>query len=193
MPLAPHPEYERLQTSLHGGLQGSAWKGTCYRVAEERWSRAHDLFTGEGARRAGGRWNHPGTAAAYASLELAAAVKEWKAQQRRAGIPLEQAMPAVVSSGEVELQQVLDLADAALLRELGLARTKLLATRWADENAAGREGLTQAVGRAALAAGYEALIVPSAVARARNLVLFPQALRPGSGVAVRGVTRLVEP
>ena len=193
MPLAPHPEYERLRGSLHGAHHGISWKGTCYRVAEERWSRAHDLFAGEGARRAGGRWNQPGTAAAYASLELEAALLEWKAQLRRAGIPLEQAMPAVVSTGEVELEQVLDLADAALLRELGLTRTKLLASGWADENATGRESLSQALGRAALASGYEALLVPSAVAKARNLVLFPQALRPGSRVAARELTRLVEP
>ena len=193
MPLAPHPEYERLRRTLHGAHHGIAWKGTCYRVAEERWSRAHDLFAGEGARRVGGRWNRPGTAAAYASLERETAVLEWKAQLRRAGIPLAQAMPAVISSGEVQLEQVLDLADAALLRELGLSRTKLLAGGWALETEAGRESLSQAVGRAALASGYEALLVPSAVAKARNLVLFPQALRPGSRIEASGMTRLDQP
>ena len=39
-------------------------------------SRAHAAFDGEGARRAGGRWNQRGTAVVYASATLSLAAQE---------------------------------------------------------------------------------------------------------------------
>jgi RES domain-containing protein len=167
-----------------------AWKGACFRVAEERWSYSKDLFTGEGARALGGRWNQPGIATAYASLEVRVATEEWLAQLARAGIPAESKLPAAVSFGEVELQKVLDV-DGALIRRLRLTRKELLSSDWEEENRAGKESLPQALGRAALALGCEALLVPSAaVARGKNLVLFPGALLPGSWVVSHGLKGL---
>jgi RES domain-containing protein len=39
-------------------------------------SRRHQVFDGEGARRYGGRWNHPGTSIVYTSGSLSLAVLE---------------------------------------------------------------------------------------------------------------------
>lgn len=186
MPLAPHPQFDRILRSLRRSLPAVPWKGTCFRVAEQRWSSSNHLFTGEGARLLGGRWNQPGTAAAYASLDPDAAYAEWKAQLQRAGIPLEQKLPAVLSFGDVELQRLLELGPA-LLRRLRASREQLLAVEWEDENHAGRESLSQALARAALDAGCEALLVPSAVQKALNLVLFPRALAAGSRVEPHGL------
>ncbi|WP_200255684.1 RES domain-containing protein [Halorhodospira neutriphila] len=41
--------------------------------------RAEQALSGEGARRFGGRWNHPGQAAVYTSTTLSLAVLEWLA------------------------------------------------------------------------------------------------------------------
>lgn len=45
-----------------------------WRLCEERW--ADSAFSGEGARRLGGRWNSPGTAVVYASGSQALALLE---------------------------------------------------------------------------------------------------------------------
>lgn len=45
-----------------------------WRIVARR--HARHAFEGEGARRYGGRWNHPGTAAVYASSTLSLAVLE---------------------------------------------------------------------------------------------------------------------
>ena len=47
---------------------------TAFRIVKARHGRS--AFTGEGARIAGGRWNHPGNAAVYASASLALAAIE---------------------------------------------------------------------------------------------------------------------
>ncbi len=187
MPLAPHPEFDRVLKTLES-VPAIAWKGECYRAAEERWATTVELFSGKGAQRIGGRWNAPGTATVYASLDPEVALKEWLAQAKRAGIPVRSRLPVAVSWGEVDLQRLVDLTSSLTLRRLA-PRKALLAVEWGLENDAGRESLPQAVGRAALKLGCEALLVPSAVTRAANLVLFPQALRPGSRVVPHGLRR----
>ena len=187
MKLADHPAFDRLLRALRRAPRAIPWKGSCFRVAEERWARSEDLFSGEGARRLGGRWNRPGTAAAYASLDPDVAAKEWLAQLKRAGIPPAQRMPAAWTTGDVELQRVLDVGDASLLEALGLSKPDLLDVDWEEDNRRNRESLPQALGRAALRCKYEALLVPSATGRGRNIVLFPRALRAGSRVKPKGL------
>ena len=112
------------------------------------------------------------------------------AQMERTGIPPEQGMPAVLGWGDVELQRALDVTDSSLLRALRITKKGLLDVDWEGENEAGRESLPQALGLAALMCGYEGLLVPSAAAKARNLVIFPQALRVGSRVKAHGLKGL---
>jgi len=193
LPPADHPEFARLLKSLRRSAPAIAWTGPCYRVAAEQWARSEDLFTGEGARKIGGRWNRPGIAAAYASLDVHAAMSEWLAQMKRAGISPKRAMPFVVGWGDARLQRVLDVADAALLRQLKLSKKALLEAEWTAENLKGKESLPQALGRAAVRCRYEGLLVPSAVTRARNLVIFPAALRIGSRLTSHGLMGLPRP
>jgi hypothetical protein len=60
---------------------------------------------------------------------------------------------------------------------------------WRGANDAGEEAITQMIGRAAIAAGIEGLIVPAATSkRAQNLVVFPTMLLTGSDVQVLGTS-----
>jgi RES domain-containing protein len=112
---------------------------------------AANAFSGEGARRAGGRWNPPGTAAIYASESLALAVFE----------------------------VFVHVQDWALLREQfrwfrghvpGMVENAVLPKRWKDA-----ESATRAAGSEFLAAKKRlALRIPSAILPdSRNLLLSP--------------------
>jgi RES domain-containing protein len=193
LPLADHPEFARLLKTIRSSSPAIPWKGRCYRLAAEEWARSKDLFNGEGARKIGGRWNRPGITAVYASLDVPTVTHEWLAQMKRAGIPPEQGMPFVVGWGEARLRRVLDVGDASLLRQLEITRRALLEVEWTEENRRGREALPQALGRAALRCGYEGLLVPSAVVKARNLVLFPQNLGVGSRLKAHGLKGFARP
>jgi hypothetical protein len=66
---------------------------------------------------------------------------------------------------------------------LGVTPAQLNADRWREETDLGRESLSQALGRAAQRAGFEALLVPSAQARSTaefNVVLIIENAEPQS-------------
>jgi len=187
--LAAHRSFRRFRAELAQRSPPIPWKGPCFRVAAEEWSRSHDLFSGAGAARTGGRWNRPGLRAAYAALDPELALQEWLAQVRRAGLRAEQCLPTVLAWGEVELESVLDLTGPGAER-IGVQRDELVTVDWEAENRASRECLPQAIGRAARLAGYEALLVPSAATLGANLVIFPDRLRARSRVRAHGLKGL---
>ena len=113
---------------------------------------ASNAFTGEGARRAGGRWNPPGTAAVYVSESLALAV----------------------------LEVFVHVQDWALLRERfrwfrgripARVESARLPRRWKESEVA-----TRGAGKEFLTAGRKlALWIPSAILPdSRNLLLSPR-------------------
>jgi len=62
---------------------------------------------------------------------------------------------------------------------------------WIGAQNANQESLTQAIGRAAHAAGLEAVLVPSSAFKTgKNLVWFPENLEQGSTVNIQNVGRL---
>ncbi len=77
------------------------------------------------------------------------------------------------------LTRVLDLTDAKLRRKLKAKRSDLTSDDWRAANARGEESLTQAMGRAAHEARFQAVYVPSArVRKGGNLVVFPGGTTP---------------
>jgi len=187
--LAPHPRYRDLARRLRrAALRPSPWKGTFFRFTSARYAASDDLVSGEGSRVHGGRWNPPGSfAAVYGSLEPETATAESLALQRRYGVPDEWGMPRVLCAIETDVKSVLVLDEAACAK-LGLELGELAREDWRAAEDLGRESLGRALGRAAHAAGFEGLLVPSAARRgARNLVVFPRALRPGSRLRARGL------
>lgn len=143
------------------------FSGEVYRV-----SRAgDDPLSVAGSRAVGRRYNPPSEfGALYASLVRETAVAEVARNLRRRGIPLES-----ISLGDFQiyalrlsLTEVLDLHDPKVLAQIGLS---LEALRSDDVS------LTRSIGGAARSAGYQALLVPSAVREgSRNLVVFTDRL-----------------
>lgn len=185
-PLAPHPEFARLRAALERlSREAAPFAGVVFRSVSPRFAEDPDILGGVGAQRCGGRWNPPQVMpAVYASLTPEAALAETTESLRRAGIPPEFALPRVFVALRVRLPRVLHLTDGALRRRLRVSRRRMVQTNWRREQDAGREALTQALGRAAFVVGLEGLVVPSAATRrGENLVAFPGRLR-GDGLRV---------
>lgn len=147
-------------------------------------------MTGEGSRRNGGRYTTRGRVrAVYGTLRAEDALAEALASFRKRGIADADALPRVTAAIAIEARLMLDLRDPAILGALELSLVDLV-QEWEEEQTAGREAFTQAVGRACFEAGIDCLLVPSArLAGHSNLVAFPEALRKSRGKLVgRGLT-----
>ncbi|MBI3077716.1 MAG: RES family NAD+ phosphorylase [Deltaproteobacteria bacterium] len=128
----------------------------------------------EGSKLYGGRYNTKG---AFGALYCGERPGVCSAELRKATAGRTLA-PFVLASLRVKLQRVLDLTDRTVLRRLGVRSKDLVSPDWT---------LTQDLGRLAREAGFEALLVPSAAAPGRNLVIFPDHLDPASSVQLRAV------
>lgn len=136
-----------------------------------------------GAARHGGRWNRPGVRAVYASLDLITATYEAYQNFLDYGFSLSAVRPRVTVGALAKLGTVLDLTDSAIRRKIGFTLTELLDEDWEAIQARGEESWTQAIGRGARQAGFEAILVSSARHRGgRNIVIFPDGLAPGSSL-----------
>lgn len=169
----------------------TGFEGVVYRSSSPRYANEKDLLTGLGSSREGGRWNPKGIAVVYASLSPEAALAETLAHVRYYGLPVEDVMPRTFVAIEAKLQVILDLRAGAIRRRLRLSAERILRVDWRNEMRLGREPITQSIGRAASCAGWEGLLIPSAVLRAgTNLLVFPHNLRRGSLVRTRNAERL---
>jgi RES domain-containing protein len=126
----------------------------------------------------------------YGSLDPDTALAEALAFHRRAGIPIEQAMPCLLVSIRVEVQRMLSLTDRRVRKLLHISHRQLIEEPWQDEQDNRREAFTQAVGRIARQLGLEGLLVPSAQRAGQNLVVFPDQFLPGSSLKIINAGKL---
>jgi len=117
----------------------------------------------------GARWNPPGVAAIYLSLERETVIAE--GDHALAVQPLRPRIDRWVYSVSVELSDALDLSAADVLERAGIGAAELDG----DDQAPCR-----AVGEAVAWLGYEGLLVPSARAAGTNLVIFTANLKPSA-------------
>ena len=168
-----------------------AFTGTVYRSSTPKYATETDLLTGEGSRRSGGRWNPIGLAVVYVSLTPETALAETLAHNRYYSIPVQDAMPRTFVAISAKLQAVLDLRVGTTRQRLQVSLERILTVDWRKEVSAGREPITQALGRAASDVGLEGLIVPSAAdPNGHNLLVFLKNLRAGSHSRVLAPERL---
>jgi len=182
-----HSDYPRIASAVKD-IAGSAreWTGVIYRSAPPKWSTSTNLLTGAGSFKAGGRFNAAGSfPMVYGSTTPELAMIESLAFQRRAGLPVEHAMPLVFKAISVKVERLLDLTNRDLLAAVGLTQGDL-AEAWWQARSRGEEAITQAVGRATHASRLQALQVPSAHCsdRGTNILLLPDHIEPPSELKV---------
>jgi RES domain-containing protein len=183
MKVKAHAEYARLESAMKAAARHVLkWNGALYRSAPPKWAAGRDMLTGAGSMKAGARFNAAGSfPMVYASTTPELAMIESLAFQRRAGLPVERAMPLVFKAISVKVERLLDLTDTTVLMALGVTADQLSAKAWWLARLHGEESLTQAVGRAAHAHRVQALRVASAhsTSHGQNVLLLPDhILRP---------------
>jgi RES domain-containing protein len=191
-----HPEYLDFLAALRRASNTSiSFRGILYRACDPTYANTRDLLTGLGSRLHGGRWNGPGTfATIYLSQSVEGAIAETLGLAPLYGLNPAGRLPLTLVAIDARLSRVLDFTDATTRRILGMTLTAMNACDWRSENAAGREALTQALGRAAFELGAHGIIVPSAVRRTiKNLNLFPTNLGRAGRLSIRRSDRLPPP
>lgn len=191
--LTPHPDYTALLRRMRRLATDAVrvWSGVLFRAAEPKYAQQEDRLDGIGAKMFGGRWNPAGLACVYGATTPETAMAETLATSRHYGLPAESAMPRTFFAMKAALAVTLDLTDGPLRRRLLVSRSDLLQCDWRADASAGRESLTQAVGRAAAETGVAGLVVPSAAeVGGVNLAMFPPMFRSRDRLDPLAVDRL---
>ena len=171
--------------------QAVSLEGRIYRSATPKYANSSDLLTGEGSKKFGGRWNPVGLAAVYGSFTPQTALEETLAHSRYYNLPVHAAMPRTFVAIEFSVQKVLDLTNGRIRQALAVSEKRLLGCDWRREMARGKTAISQQVGAAAAAAGFEALLVRSAAAdTGENLVIFVEILAHRSRPSVLAADKL---
>lgn len=190
MNVKEHPNYGRLLAAMKLAVaRVDAWAGTIYRSAPPKWAAGRDLLTGIGSMKSGARFNAPGSfPAVYGSSTPELAMIESLAYQRRAGLPVERALPLVFKAIAVQVDRLLDLTDSAVLTELTVTLDQIRAEAWWIARVRGEESLTQAVGRAAHACCVQALLTHLAhtLDHGHNVIVLPDHLPASKLKVLRG-------
>jgi RES domain-containing protein len=172
----PHAETERLARAMTRCLpHTAAWRQKVCRTSRPRYSSASRLLRGAGARRWGGRWNPPGIAAVYCSLDEATALAEMRQRHNSVVFSRKKMMPQLFVAMRVQLRRLLDLTRGDVRHALGVSLERMCDEEWERLQRRGRAAITQAIGRLAWERRLGGLLVPSAADRPRgsNLVVFP--------------------
>jgi RES domain-containing protein len=190
---ASEPTLDQLKTRLTRLLpSAAAFAATVFRSCTPKYANESDLLTGQGSRRTSGRWNPGGIAVVYASLTPETAMAETLAHNRYYGIPIEDAMPRTFVGIEASLQAVLDFRLGFVRQRIQVSLERILTVDWREEVRAGRQPITQTIGRAASEIALEGLIVPSAAdPSGQNLLVFPHNCRSDTTMRVLYPERLV--
>jgi RES domain-containing protein len=188
-----HPDTDDLKAKLELCIRFSAaWAGAAYRFVTVPYSNRQDLLSGAGSRKHGGRWNPPDQFnVVYGSLEPNTAVAEALGTLNGFGVPPAKTRPRVFAAVSFRLQEILDLTATKVASILALDFDKILKVDWKAVQDAGRESLSQAIGRIAWELKLEGIIVPSAVlAGEKNIAVFPGRRQRGSSWKIQGARDL---
>jgi len=191
-----HPDYKKFLGVLQGALPAAAsFHGTLYRACDPMYANTRDLLSGQGSRNDGGRWNARGSfATVYLAQSVDGALAETLGLAGYFGFDPLARLPLTLVAVEAHLGAVLDFTDARLRKLLGITLGALNKCDWRSENAAGREAVCQALGRAAFKSGASGIIVASAVMRRfRNLNIFPANLSGTGDLRIIGSEKLPPP
>lgn len=135
-------------------LEPRAWQGTV-------WRHMFAEYPPDRPNTTGARWNPPGVAAIYTSLDRSSAIAE--GDHAVAMQPIRPRAKRTVYEVHVQVHAMVDLTDRELLRAVGVDDDALTAIP---------SRACQAVGGAAAWLERDGLLIPSARADGANLVIF---------------------
>ncbi len=175
--------------SLYPRAKG--FEGVVLRCVAMRYATKTDFYSGTGAAKAGGRWNRKGILAIYAALDIHTAIAEAYQGFKSYGFATVDMQIRATAGARARFEKVLDLTKPSTLKSIGFSKEDLVNENWRALQDAGEESWTQAIGRGAVLAGFEALIAPSAVAKkSRNIVIFQENLKATSTIEILGAADL---
>lgn len=179
MGVHPYPEYDRLRDII-ADLCKREVRPCCvrlYRFASHDFAHDKTFLSGEGALFCDTRFGLKGNyRILYGSISPELAMQEVLAAYKYFGIQCP-SMHHVIRSFECDLTKTLDLTSPHICVLLGVSVNKIKRSDWRKAINAGKESVTQAIGRAAVESGLEALLVPSMHAdKDFNVVIFPDNL-----------------
>ena len=149
----------------------TVYRGVVYRHIPEGGDAVATFFS----RSAGERWNPAGEfGALYTTLVENDIKREMERAAEKRGITPMDPLPRDIVTIAVSLHNVLDLTDPATLRILKFT---------ADELTEGSYERTCDLARAFFKAGIEGIVVPSAIGRGKNLVIYTENLYSKSTVS----------
>jgi RES domain-containing protein len=152
--------FERQTIEALERLQTSPWEGTVFR---------HMLAEFEPDREnvKGARWNPPECPAIYTSLERKTCIAEADYHLGLQPVPI--TVKRSVYRIKVVLQNVLNMSQWTILKQLGVTREDFAGTEFETQ---------QEIGGAAEWLKHDGILVPSARASGANLVIFPRQQTP---------------
>ncbi len=159
-----HPDFDRLADACIAIENDAAqpFAGIGFRFASLKYAKSTDLLNGLGAKASGGRINAKGTfPVIYTSTDPLTATAETFQNFASFGFDTKKLKPRILVGIELKISVVLDLCDRDIRRRLKVTLADL-AEAWWPVQESGCEALTQAIGRAAHDAGFEAVKLPSA-------------------------------
>lgn len=131
---------------------GVRFQGAVYRAHNPEW--AWNPLSGEGAKRHGGRFNRPGVAALYTSLDLFVAVRE----ASPLGAPFQ---PITLCEYRVDCEDLFDACDPKARRREKATLRALQCPSWNQDMLEGAVPASQQLAGRLIARGYAGMIVPS--------------------------------
>lgn len=158
-------------TKIVSSLPTKAYRGVVYRHIPEGGDAVATSFS----RSAGGRWNPLGEfGALYTTTVEDDIEREMERAAEKRGITPKDLLPREIVTIAVSLHKVLDLTDPAILRAIKFN---------ADELTEDTYERTCDLARVVNKAGIEGIVVPSAIGRGKNLVIYTENLSSKSTVS----------
>jgi len=176
-----------LDQRIHKALELAVeFDGFCFRNVSQRFANRWDILSPEGSRITGGRYNFKGSfGVLYLACDLHTCLEETTQANKALGFDIARRLPRTIVGIKVKLSKVLDLTDKKTRRTIGVSKSVLTETDWRHiQNVRNQEAITQQIGRFAKESGFEAILVPSAQTKGKNLNVFPDNLLPSSRIEV---------
>jgi RES domain-containing protein len=148
-------------------------QGICFRSVKQKFANLQDILSAQGSLFTGGRYNFVGDfGVLYLACDPHTCLEEVTRAATAGGFRAAENFPRTFIGIRVRLSRVLDLTSPRMRRRLGVSKQLLVATNWERIQDEGEEATTQAIGRLARSAGFEAILTPSAAWAGNNLNIF---------------------